>query len=91
MSNVIAFIPAREESKSIPKKNIKSFCGKALIYWNLSALQQTNVDEIVVATDCVKTKEVVNAFNFSKIKIKRFIFGMMKKAILLCLIRDMLM
>ena len=69
MSNIIAFIPARAESKSIPKKNIKSFCGKALIYWNLSALQQANVDEIVVATDCVKTKEVVNTFNFSKVKI----------------------
>ena len=68
MSNIIAFIPARAESKSIPRKNIKSFCGKPLIYWNLSTLQQANVDEIVVATDCVKTKEVVNTFNFSKVK-----------------------
>jgi len=69
MSNVIAFIPARAGSKSIPNKNIKSFCGKPLIYWNLLALQDADVDEIVVATDCVKTKEAVNSFNFSKVKI----------------------
>jgi len=69
MSNVIAFIPARAGSKSIPNKNIKSFCEKPLIYWNLLALQDADVDEIVVATDCVKTKEAVNSFNFSKVKI----------------------
>jgi N-acylneuraminate cytidylyltransferase len=69
MSTIIAFIPARAGSKSIPNKNIKSFCGKPLIYWNLLALQDADVDEIVVATDCVKTKEAVNSFNFSKVKI----------------------
>ena len=67
--SVIAFIPARGGSKSIAEKNIKVFCGKPLIFWNLSALQASNVDEIIVATDSLKIKEVVNSFNFSKVII----------------------
>jgi YrbI family 3-deoxy-D-manno-octulosonate 8-phosphate phosphatase len=67
--SVIAFIPARGGSKSIPEKNIKSFCGKPLIYWNLNELQKSDVDEIVVATDSDNIKSVVESFNFSKVKV----------------------
>jgi len=67
--SVVAFIPARGESKSIPEKNIKIFCGKPLIFWNLQELQNSNVDEIIVATDSDKIKSVVNSFNFPKVKI----------------------
>ena len=50
--SVIAFIPVRSGSKSIPLKNIKNFCGKPLIYWNLYELEKCKrVDKIVVATD----------------------------------------
>ena len=62
--SLIAFIPARGGSKSIPEKNIKLFCGKPLIFWTLSALQQSNIDEIIVATDSLKIKETVCFFNF---------------------------
>jgi CMP-N-acetylneuraminic acid synthetase len=66
----IAFIPARCGSKSIPFKNIKDFCGKPLIYWNLTALQNSeNVDKVFVATDCDKIKIVVDSFNFSKVEV----------------------
>ena len=65
--SVIAFIPARGGSKSIPEKNIKSFCGKPLIYWNLHELQKSNVEKIVVATDSENIKSVVESFNFSKV------------------------
>lgn len=66
----IAFVPARCGSKAIKFKNIKDFCGKPLIYWNLSALQNANIiDEIYVATDCQEVKEVVESFNFSKVNI----------------------
>ena len=34
---VIAFIPIRGGSKSIPFKNIKLFCGKPLAYWTIKA------------------------------------------------------
>ena len=67
--SVVAFVPARGGSKSIPEKNIKMFCGKPLIFWNLQELQNSNVDEIIVATDSDKIKSVVNSFNFSKVKI----------------------
>lgn len=66
----IAFIPVRCGSKSIPFKNIKFFCGKPLVYWNLEALQNSNnIDEIFVATDCDEIKEIVNNFSFSKVKV----------------------
>ncbi len=66
----IAFIPVRCGSKSIPFKNIKEFCGKPLVYWNLQALQNSlNIDEVYVATDCKEIKDVVNSFNFSKVKV----------------------
>jgi N-acylneuraminate cytidylyltransferase len=66
----IAFIPVRCGSKSIPFKNIKEFCGKPLVYWNLEALQDSsNIDEIYVATDCKEIKDIVNSFNFSKVKV----------------------
>ena len=66
---VVAFIPARGGSKSISQKNIKVFCGKPLIFWNLQELQNSNVDDIIVATDSAEIKSVVNAFNFSKVKV----------------------
>ena len=67
--SIIAFIPARRGSKSILQKNIKVFCGKPLIFWNLRELQNSNVDKIIVATDSVEIKLVVNEFNFSKVKV----------------------
>ena len=68
--SVIAFIPARGGSKSIPGKNIKNFCGKPLIYWNLFALENSElVDEVVVATDSEKIFKKVKEFNFSKVKL----------------------
>ena len=67
--SVIAFIPARGGSKSISQKNIKVFCGKPLIFWNLQELQNSIVDEIIVATDSTEIKSIVNAFNFSKVKV----------------------
>lgn len=66
----IAFIPARCGSKSIKFKNIKLFCNKPLIFWNIKALQESSmIDEIVVATDCNKIKKTVEAFEFNKVRI----------------------
>ena len=66
----IAFIPARCGSKSIPFKNIKSFCGKPLIYWNLLAIEQcSSIDKAVVATDCDTIKDAVLALGLSKTSV----------------------
>ena len=70
--SVIAFIPVRGGSKSIPLKNIKPFCGKPLVCWNIEALENCNqVDEIIVATDSDKIEETIAAFDYKKIKIYR--------------------
>jgi pseudaminic acid cytidylyltransferase len=48
----IAVIPARGGSKRIPRKNIKSFCGKPMIAWSIeAALQSGCFDHVVVSTD----------------------------------------
>ena len=66
----IAFIPVRGGSKSIPLKNIKDFCGKPLVYWTVSALQETNeIDKIIVATDSEQIKQTVIDFGLSKIEV----------------------
>ena len=70
ISKVIALVPARCGSKSIPLKNIKLFCGKPLIYWNLLSLQNAQeVQEVYVATDCDQIADTVISFRFSKVKI----------------------
>jgi N-acylneuraminate cytidylyltransferase len=68
----IAFIPVRGGSKSIPLKNIKSLCGKPLVYWSIFALEKTkDIDETIVATDSDAIEHVVSSFNFLKTKIYR--------------------
>ena len=69
MGKIVAFIPVRGGSKSIPLKNIKDFCGKPLVYWNINALQSTSkVDKIVVATDSKEIEETISSFNFSRVE-----------------------
>lgn len=69
---VIAFIPVRGGSKSIPLKNIKFFCGKPLVCWNIEALEKCDlIDEIVVATDSDEISSVVNSKFYQKTKIYR--------------------
>lgn len=69
---VIAFIPVRGGSKSIPLKNIKLFCGKPLVCWNIEALERCSaVDQIVVATDSDKIEEVVTSRTYQKTKVYR--------------------
>ena len=49
---VLGLIPARGGSKSIPKKNIKIFCGKPLIVWKIEAAIKSGViSRLVVSTD----------------------------------------
>lgn len=69
---VIAFIPVRGGSKSIPLKNIKPFCGKPLVCWNIEALEACPlVDKIVVATDSDKIDETVNSQYYLKTEVYR--------------------
>ncbi len=48
----VAIIPARGGSKRIPRKNIKLFKGKPMIYWSITAAINSNCfDRIIVSTD----------------------------------------
>ncbi len=67
---VIAFIPVRGGSKSIPLKNIKPFCGKPLVCWNIEALEAcSTIDKVIVATDSKEIENVVVTRNHSKTTI----------------------
>lgn len=69
---VIAFIPVRGGSKSIPLKNIKPLCGKPLVCWNIEALEACAlVDEVVVATDSDDIWRTVESRNYNKTKLYR--------------------
>ena len=69
---VKAFIPVRGGSKSIPLKNIKPFCGKPLVCWNIEALEACpEVDEVIVATDSDDIWNTVESHNYKKTTLYR--------------------
>ncbi len=69
---VIAFIPVRGGSKSIPLKNIKPLCGKPLVCWNIEALEACHeVDEVIVATDSDEIWETVESRYYKKTMLYR--------------------
>ena len=50
--NNVAIILARGGSKTIPKKNLKIFCGKPLIVWSIEQAKKTkNINEVWVSSD----------------------------------------
>lgn len=66
---IVALIPLRGGSKSIPYKNIKEIAGKPLAYWALfAAVNAKNIDEVYVSTEDEKIKKTIKSFNL-KIKI----------------------
>jgi CMP-N,N'-diacetyllegionaminic acid synthase len=49
---VIAVIPARGGSKTVPGKNIRPLGGKPLIVWSIEVAQQVSeIDRVIVSTD----------------------------------------
>lgn len=65
---MVAIVPIRSKSKGIPNKNIKLFNGKPLIWWVLNSLEQSNISEVIVATDS-EYKNIIDNLGFSKTKI----------------------
>jgi CMP-N-acetylneuraminic acid synthetase len=56
---VVALIPARGGSKSIPGKNIRPIAGKPLINWTIeTAFRSQYIDRIIVSTDSSEISEV---------------------------------
>ena len=56
---VLAVIPARGGSKSVPRKNIKDLGGKPLITWTIEAAKASGVfDRLILTTDDTEIAEV---------------------------------
>jgi CMP-N-acetylneuraminic acid synthetase len=61
--NVLAIIPARSGSKSIPNKNIKEYCGKPLIAWTIEQAKKSRlITDIIVSTDSEEYKKVAETY-----------------------------
>jgi CMP-N-acetylneuraminic acid synthetase len=60
---VIAVIPARGGSKSVPRKNIRPLGGKPLIAWSIDVARQVSeIDRIIVSTDDTEITSVGRSF-----------------------------
>jgi pseudaminic acid cytidylyltransferase len=59
----LCIIPARGGSKRIPRKNIKEFCGQAMIGYSIeAAITSQCFDKVVVSTDDQEIAEVAISF-----------------------------
>ena len=62
----IAIITARGGSKRIPKKNIKSFCGRPIIAYSIeAALESKQFDEVMVSTDSDEIANIAKKYGAS--------------------------
>jgi CMP-N-acetylneuraminic acid synthetase len=69
---VVALVPLRGGSKSIPKKNIKNIAGKPLCAWVLEAARLSKfIDEVYVSTDSEEIIRVVKEIDASIHIVKR--------------------
>lgn len=58
---IVALIPLRGGSESIPYKNIKPIAGKPLAYWVLNAASSAKcIDQVYVSTDDQRIKETIH-------------------------------
>ena len=69
---IIALIPLRGGSKSIPNKNLKIIAGKPLFSWVLeAALKCLYINSVYVSTDSVEISDLVNNLYFDANVISR--------------------
>jgi len=60
---VIAVVPARGGSKSVPGKNIHPLAGKPLLAWSIEVARQVSeIDRIIVSTDDAEIASVGRAY-----------------------------
>lgn len=57
--NILAVIPARSGSKSVPHKNIRDICGKPMIAYSIEhALKSRYINRVIVSTDSEEYAEI---------------------------------
>jgi CMP-N,N'-diacetyllegionaminic acid synthase len=60
---ILALTPARGGSKGLPKKNIRSLCGKPLIAHAIDIAKQSRyIDEAIISTDCEEIAQVASKY-----------------------------
>jgi len=59
---IVGIIPARGESRNIPLKNLKDFCGKPLISWSILSAKKSKLDRVIVSTDNEEIAEVAKKY-----------------------------
>lgn len=58
-----AIIPARGGSKRLPRKNVRSFCGRPLIAWSIvQAICSKGIDGVFVSTDDDEIEEISKSY-----------------------------
>lgn len=63
---VVAVIPARYDSSRFPGKPLVDICGMPMIWWVYNQVSKVaNIDDILVATDNKKIKEVCEELNMN--------------------------
>ena len=60
--NILGVIPARGGSKGIPNKNIKYLNGKPLIAYTIEAALASQLDRVIISTDCHVIAEVAKKY-----------------------------
>ena len=58
----LGIIPARSGSKGLKNKNILTFAGKPLIAWTIEAGINSELQDIIVSTDCEKIAELSKSY-----------------------------
>ena len=63
LNEVLAIIPARGGSKSIPRKNVRAFSGHPLIAYSIAAAKQAHsITRVIVSTDDEEIAAVARAY-----------------------------
>lgn len=60
--NILAIIPARGGSNSVPRKNIRPLGGLPLIAYTIKAALESRADRIIVSTDDPEIAEIASAY-----------------------------
>jgi len=67
---IIALIPVRGGSKGIPRKNVRLFAGKPLVYWAVKAASDCKaIDRVLVATDDEEIGRTVESFGLPRVQV----------------------
>lgn len=61
--NILAIIPARSGSKSVPHKNIRDICGKPMIAYSIEhGIKSKYINRVIVSTDSERYADIARSY-----------------------------